>query len=336
MKTHFIMKPCYCDRLVKAIDNYIQKADNDLSDLLGKEGYAKPKKTLQYAKGIEDDVADILTEETDYFVREAKASDNLDDLQKRLPEIAAATPATGKLSKAFSARLSKFLPEYAAYYLKKTDKGLKLDRVSKRTTAWIETWSDDLAELMKTTSTEHLEAMLKKEIENGGNISQLCVDLINSGMEKEGKGEYWTSHYRARKVAVTEVLRAHSVAQHEAYMQSPAVESKSWRHTGNYRNEPRQNHVDMDGQVVLKDQPFELVGADGMIYYPMYPRDTSLPAAENINCHCIEQPVVDMEILGLPQEERQKLQQQAIDEMDDDWEAELDAQNKAKAGIEDD
>ena len=245
MKTRFIMKPCYCDRLVKAIDNYIQKADNDLSDLLGKEGYAKPKKTLQYAKGIEDDVADILTEETDYFVREAKASDNLDDLQKRLPEIAAATPATGKLSKAFSARLSKFLPEYAAYYLKKTDKGLKLDRVSKRTTAWIETWSDDLAELMKTTSTEHLEAMLKKEIENGGNISQLCVDLINSGMEKEGKGEYWTSHYRARKVAVTEVLRAHSVAQHEAYMQSPAVESKSWRHTGNYRNEPRQNHVDL-------------------------------------------------------------------------------------------
>ena len=39
MKTRFIMRPCYCDRLVKAIDNYIQKADNDLSDLLGKEGY---------------------------------------------------------------------------------------------------------------------------------------------------------------------------------------------------------------------------------------------------------------------------------------------------------
>ena len=62
----------------------------------------------------------------------------------------------------------------------------------------------------------------------------------------------------------------------------------------------------------------------------------SLPSTESFNCHCIEQPVVDMEILGLPLEERQKLQQQAIDEMDDDWEAELDAQNKAKAGIEDD
>lgn len=211
------MKPCYCDRLVKAIDNYIQKADNDLSDLLGKEGYAKPKKTLQYAKDLEDDVADILTEETDYFVREAKASDNLDDLQKRLPEIAAATPATGKLSKAFSARLSKFLPEYAAYYLKKTDKGLKLDRVSKRTTAWIETWSDDLAELMKTTSTEHLEAMLKKEIENGGNISQLCVDLINSGMEKEGKGECFQRHrHEPGYVLQHAALHAEQVQQRQA------------------------------------------------------------------------------------------------------------------------
>ena len=40
------------------------------------------------------------------------------------------------------------------------------------------------------------------------------------------------------------------------------------------------------------------------------------------------------EILGLPLEERQRLQQEAIDEMDDDWERELDAKNKAKAGIE--
>ena len=38
--------------------------------------------------------------------------------------------------------------------------------------------------------------------------------------------------------------------------------------------------------------------------------------------------------MGLPLEERQRLQQKAIDEMDDEWEKELDARNKAKAGIE--
>lgn len=335
MRKRIVIRQSCCDRLTKAIDAYIRKADNNLSDQLGKEGYAKPKKTLQYAESIEDDVADILTEETDYFVREAKASGSLEDFQKKLPAVTAATPATAKLSKTFATQLKRFMPEYTAYYLKKTDKSLKLDRVSKRTTAWIESWSDDLADLMKTTSKAQLESLLKKEINNGGNISQFCVDLINSGMEKEGKGEYWTSHYRARRVAVTEVLRAHSVAQQEAFMQSPAVEEKSWLHTGNYRNEPRQNHIDMSGQTVPKGQPFELIGEDGIVYHPMYPRDVSLPAGESINCHCIQQPVVSEDILGLPLEERQKLQQQAIDEMDDDWEAELDARNKAKAGIED-
>ena len=98
MKQRLVIKPCYCDRIAKAIDAYIRKADNDLSKQLGKEGYAKPKKTLQYAQDIEDDVADILTEETDYFVREAKASGSLEDFQKKLPAVTAATPATAKLS----------------------------------------------------------------------------------------------------------------------------------------------------------------------------------------------------------------------------------------------
>lgn len=40
------------------------------------------------------------------------------------------------------------------------------------------------------------------------------------------------------------------------------------------------------------------------------------------------------EVLGLSLEERQRLQQQAIEEMDGEWERELDARNKAKAGIE--
>ena len=66
----------------------------------------------------------------------------------------------------------------------------------------------------------------------------------------------------------------------------------------------------------------------------MYPRDPSLPPEDIINCHSICQPVVSEEILGLSLEERQALQQEAVDEMDDEWERELDERNKAKAGIE--
>ena len=179
---------------------------------------------------------------------------------------------------------------------------------------------------MQLNSHKEIERLLEKGLAEGQGMAEFTRAILDSGIRDE--------YYKARRVAVTEVLRAHSVAQQEAYMQSPAVSEKMWKHTGEYRNEPRQNHVDMDGQRVPVEEPYELIGADGGTYEPMYPRDPLLPPEESINCHCISQPVVSEETLGLPLEERQRLQQEAIDAMDDEWEKELDAQNKAKAGID--
>ena len=132
--------------------------------------------------------------------------------------------------------------------------------------------------------------------------------IANSGIREAG--------FRSRRVALTEVLRAHSVAQHESGIQSPAVSGHSWRHSGAFRIEPRQNHMDMDdGTVIPINEPFTLYGADGGTYYPMYPRDSNLPPGESINCHCFEQLIVDQDVLGLPLEERQRLQAEAIAEI---------------------
>jgi uncharacterized protein with gpF-like domain len=203
---------------------------------------------------------------------------------------------------------------------------LKLERVSKCTTAWVKEWSEELGEIMQLNSHKEIEKILTKGLQDGKGIAEFTSDIINSGIRNE--------YYKARRVAVTEVLRAHSVAQQEAFMQSPAVSEKMWKHTGEYRNTPRENHVDMNGQRVPVDEPFDLTGLDGSSYSPMYPRDTSLPPEESINCHCICQPIVSEEILGLSLEERQALQQQIVDDMDDAWEEELDAANRAKAGID--
>ena len=180
--------------------------------------------------------------------------------------------------------------------------------------------------MMQLTSHKEIESILEKGLKNGSGIAEFTRNILDSGIRDE--------YYKARRVAVTEVLRAHSVAQQEAFMQSPSVSEKRWRHTGSYRNEPRKNHVEMNGKKVPKEEPFELTGRKGGTYQCMYPRDTILPPEESINCHCICQPVVNEEILGLSLEERQRLQQEAIDTMDDDWEKELDAKNKAKAGIQ--
>ena len=86
--------------------------------------------------------------------------------------------------------------------------------------------------------------------------------------------------------------------------------------------EPRWNHVDMDGQIVGVDEPFELIGADGGSYAPMFPRDPSLPASESVNCHCISQPIVDESVMGLSLEERLQLQKEAVVAMDESYQSE--------------
>lgn len=316
-----------CGLLLKAIDAYLQKADNDLADELEEEGYVQPKKTLKYLDDMEEQVAAALLAETDYILEAAKGAVDLEAFAADVwPGVKLSDELMSKLATVFTELLEKFMPEYIGYYIQQTDKDLELKQVSERTTAWVKTWSASLGEVMQLNSHNEIERILETGLKKGSSVEEFTRAILDSGIRDE--------HYKARRVAVTEVLRAHSVAQQEAFMQSPAVEEKMWKHTGAYRNDPRKNHMDMDGQRVPKDKPFELRGIKGGTYYPMYPRDTNLPPEESINCHCISQPVVSAEVLGLSLEERQRLQQEAIKEMDDEWERELDAKNKAKAGIE--
>lgn len=317
----------YCGPLIKAIDNFIAKADSNLAETLDDEGYVKPKKTIAYIEGLEDDIADALTEETAYFIAEAEKAVDLETFSKEIwPEVKYKDGLKAALATIFRDRFKKFMPEFVGYYIARTDKNLKLESVSKRTTAWVESWSEKLGEIMQLNSHKELEKILTTGLKDGKGIIDFTREILDSGIRDE--------YYKARRAALTEVLRAHSVAQQEAFMQSPAVAEKAWRHTGEYRNQPRQNHMDMNGQRVPKGECFELEGINGGTYSIMYPRDTSLPPEETINCHCICQPIVNEEILGLSLEERQALQQQAIDEMDDEWEKELDRANRAKAGID--
>ena len=318
---------CDCTALIKAIDNYIEKADSNLLDALKEAGFIDPKGTVKRITALEDALAEVLEEEIELIISSAQTALNVEAFASRIWEGVKIDDRTAeKLTEIFKEQLQEYMPELIDLYLKKTDKGLSVISVSKRTTAWVESWSEELSSLMKLNTHTEIEKILKKNLDDGKGIQDFISDIQNSGIRNE--------RYRARTTAITESLRAHSVAQEEAIQQSPAIEQKEWVHTGSYRNEPRENHVAINGQVVDKDKPFELYGADGILYYPQYPRDTILPAGESINCHCIHRGIVAESVLGLPLEERQRLQAEAIAEMDDDWEKELNERNKAKAGIE--
>lgn len=317
----------YCHPLIKAIDNFLVKADDDMKKKLKDAGIEDPDGTMDDIDDLESLLEDALLDDTAYIISRASEAVDLDEFRKMVwPDVKLNDELRARLAKIFQEKFSAMLPNLTQLYLKKTDNGLYVTRISERSLAWVESWSNDLASMMKLTSNNEIERILTQGLKDGIGIDEFTRQIQESGIREE--------YYRARTTAVTEVLRAHSVAAQEAFMQSPSVTGKMWRHSGAYRIEPRWNHVDMDGQVVPVDEEFTLYGADGNTYYPMYPRDASLPPGESINCHCIIEPVVDEDILGLSLEERMELQQEAIDTMDDDWEAELDAQIRAERGIE--
>ena len=56
-----------CEQLIIAIDAYIRKADEKLSDTLGKEGFAEPEDTVRHIEQLEEELENIFGEQTDEF-----------------------------------------------------------------------------------------------------------------------------------------------------------------------------------------------------------------------------------------------------------------------------
>ena len=312
--------------LIKAIDAYIAKADDELTETLDDAGFVEPKKTVKDAAALEDALTETLEKEAKYFRAKAKKAVDLEAFAKEWPEIIEGDTADEQLAKLFVEDFETNIPNLATAYMKKLDPKLTVKTITARTTAWATDWGEKLGRLMKLETHKEIEKLLTDTLKDGKGIAEFTQALIDGGIRSE--------RYRARAAALTETLRAHSVAQQEALIQNPAVEDKEWVHTGSHKNTPRENHVAMNGVIVPKDEPFVLEGADGVTYYPMYPRDPILPPGESVNCHCIHRGIVNVDILGLPLEERKRLQQEAIDADDGEWEKELDAKNKAKASIE--
>lgn len=315
-----------CGPLLDAIERYILKADEDLESQLEDEGYEHSKETVESISDIEEQIASALQDETDEFLDAIKGAMTMEAFAKEVwPKVKDSDNLADALREIFDKQFSSLVPKYADYYINRADPALHVDEVSERTLAWIKTWSQQLGDIMKLNSHEEIERLLTASLEKGITVQEFAKSILDSGIRDE--------YYKARRAAITEVLRAHSVAQHEAMMQNAGCKEKEWVHTGAHKNKPRKNHQAMNGQRVAKDAPFELEGIKGGTYHPMYPRDTSLPPEESINCHCLAREVPDPAILGLSPEERKKLQQEALAQMNDDWEKERDEQNKAKAGI---
>lgn len=301
------------DKLLISLNEWIEKSDtDDFADSLPAD--LEVLDLLPgYVEDFEKEIAKLLRKQRRYFVNGIKNYKKKDAIEKAFKIRDVVNFVTGSLfgADAFAKSLSKAARKFLDYTMKDMttafmnaiDPDIQFNIFSKRTTKWINSWSDELGKLMQINSHKAVERVLNAGLEKGKGIHEIARELENLP-EFDRK--------RARRTAATEVLASCSASQFESYLQSPAVTGKKWRHSGAKNNDPRENHVEYDGTVVPIEEPFVLQGSGEKC---MFPRDSSLSGKERIFCKCVMSPAVDNNILGLSEEEKQKIREETLKEL---------------------
>lgn len=303
-----------CDPLIRAINRYIEKADKDMGDELKAEGFVSIDQAIKSIGEIEDGVTDALQTHADDVLERLQAATGLPNFISDIwPTIKDADDLEKALHDIFKDQFDALMHQTTIDWIISQDSELPIEdnRITKPAQEFVKSWSSDLAKIMKLNTNEQIEKVLLRADEEKRTIDQVAEDIANSGIRNCG--------YRARTVAVTEVLRMESYGQQEAMVQNPSAYKKSWVHCSS--DHPRQNHIAMDGTTVFKRETFTLIGKDGSEYHPICPRDTCLPASESVNCHCIMKVIEDANVLGMTPEERAELRTKYMDEIDAEFDA---------------
>jgi len=296
------------DKLIKSLNDFIAKADDEedikdnVPDFPGLDEL--PSIIEEYEKAI----ARLLRAQRKWFLDEFKgfvSKSDKDTLEAFLVYLTNDLFAADEFAEEFGEETSEFLQltieQLTEIMMDSIDKDVPFQILSKKTTDWIEKWSTDLADLMQLNTHEALERELLQAIEDGDSIAE--AELRMKEMSQFNRN-------RARATARTEILTASSRAHWESFMQSPAVKEKKWKHSGTKKIDPRETHVAMNGTTIPVDDYFYVDGESGL-----YPRDPNFSAKNRVNCGCVIGPVVDQEIIGLSKEEKEKLRQEALNEM---------------------
>ena len=296
--------------LLEAIEQYIAKADNDLEDQLNEEGYVEAGVAVSHMGAIEDGVTAAVENNVDEVLARLQSASGVDDFIENVwPEISNSDEMEKALYDLFYQQFDELLRRFTKQWIISADAELGEvvdDRITRPAEAFIKGWS-----IMHLNTKDGIEKILLDAQEQNQTIDEVAQAIADSGIRECG--------YRSRRVAVTEVLRVEEYAHQEARIQNPSCYKKEWVHTG--AAHPRENHVAINGQQVFKREPFTLTGRNGGTYYPMCPRDTSLPAEESINCHCTTKDIVDQEILGMSLEDRVALREKYMNEVNAEYDA---------------
>lgn len=261
------------DKLLESLNSFIKKAEEDERKNLMESVPDFPGLFMipKYVETYEKDVAKLLRRHRKKFLDGLNgfiSKDSKETLEALLVFFTQNLFVEDDFEEEFQELTEGFLQqtieELTEVIMDSIDPEVPFKVLSTRTVNWIKDWSKKLAEIMKLNTHEAVENILTDAIENGSSIQD--IELTLKDMPQFGRD-------RARTTAITEVLAASSAAQHESYAQSPAVKKKKWRHSGGKKNNPRENHIDLDGTVIGVDEEFQIPGSSETC---MFPRDPKL------------------------------------------------------------
>jgi len=273
---------CNCDA-VKYIDAILKAANDDLEALLEAEGFVDGRATVLGINSLEDDLAYLLVNQEEYLAGNL-TQEMLEEktVIDRLSQLLADDPTNTQAKELFTAFFAKELPDFAEKYLAELDMSLKY-YADQETLDELAAWSDKLGESVANTSQDAFKTILSDAAAKKLDVAAVTALLQESYAFSEG---------RARRMAFTETLRAHSYSQYSAYQQTPSIGKLKWVHNG--AKDPRPWHQAMNDTEIEKDARFTIVAPTGT-YTCRFPRDSNLPSTETVFCHCTVEGVVDVD-----------------------------------------
>lgn len=180
---------------------------------------------------------------------------------------------------------------------------LSYGQVSRQTLAIAQDYTADLVTGLSRESAAKLNASIQRAFLGGQSMTDIIAQVGRAIGGEKFTGLFSPIGERAKSIAMNEILRVHSIAEQARLEQLASqlpgvVQRKAWRWV-NLGQEPRSWHQDISGQEKPVNEPFEVPNPKaGIIEELMFPRDPAGSPENTINCHCILEPVIDLEAIG--------------------------------------
>jgi SPP1 gp7 family putative phage head morphogenesis protein len=164
------------------------------------------------------------------------------------------------------------------------------EKAGLKTKADIEdTWFDEVERWLGTEGAQEVRAISDTTRRD---IVRILTDAREDGLGTEEMAKLLeeemeeANRRRGRVIARTEVITASNKASQHGAKQSRLTLEKEWVDSADAR--VRLSHEEVDGQRQAMDDPYVWTSPKSGRVQAAYPADPSLPAAERIQCRCVE------------------------------------------------